>query len=141
MRREGVSLSAESASRGRKGIDTHGGRDGRDRNENNNNNTSQSTTTSISTGNAHIGNPVSADARSRLARRQTRCSHNRGRQALETLRRRVEVLDKSSKAMLAKSRPTNEDLRRFIEQEFEPKDKQALAARFIVRLFFLYCVL
>ena len=82
MRRKGVSFFVESASRGRKGIDTHGGRD---INENNNNNTSQSTTTSISTGNTHSGNPVSVDARSRLARRQDRCSHNCGRQALEAL--------------------------------------------------------
>ena len=45
------------------------------------------------------------------------------------------MLDKSSKAMLAKSRPTNEDLRRFVEQEFETKDKTALAARFQERAF------
>ena len=112
MRRFGGSLSAGSARRESNGEDTQGNHV-----RNNNISTPSSVYTS---GNSHGGSVVPPDCTSRLARRQARCAQNRQRSQIDALRTRVRNFSATSKATLAKAKPTNAELRTFIEQEFEP---------------------
>ena len=124
MSRFGDSLSAESAGRERNGEDTQG------ENIRNNNNRRSGFTSTVASGNGHGGNVVTPDNRSRLARRQARCAQNRQRSSIDALRKRVQRFSNTSKATLAKAKPTNADLRNFIEQEFEPVTRSSLQRKF-----------
>ena len=121
MRRFGGSLSAESAGRERIGEDTPG--------ENVRNNNSST----YMSGNSHGGNIVPLDNNNRLARRQARCAQHRQRSQIDALRTRVRNFSVTSKATLSKARPTNAELRTFIEQEFSPVTKSSLRQKFCER--------
>jgi len=125
MRRRGVSLSAESASG-----ESRGATQGVHVTTQDNNYNQQF---SLNFGNTHGGRSVSAgagEAGNRSARRQARCAGYRRQRAFEELRKRVETFDKTSKAALRKARPTNKELRRFVNHDFAAADKAGLTARF-----------
>ena len=124
MRRRGASLSAGSASRESRedafGVNV----------TTQQNNYNQQF--NLSFGNTHSGTSTASEtgiAGNRLARRQARCAGDRRRRAFEEMRRRVEGFDKTAKATLQKARPTNEELRRFVDQEFRPTTKASMQVR------------
>ena len=117
MRRHGASPPAESASRGSRG-DTHGGF-----------NSQQHQSFSFGNTCGPGGRQSESDRPSRQARRQARCAADRRRRAFEELRGRVRGFSRSAKKSLRKSKPTNEDLRRFVDQAYTSTSNSQLQQR------------
>ena len=126
MCRGGGTLPAGSASgecRGQvtQGDSMYGGINSRENNQ------------SYQLGNTHGGMGVRGrqSTGGRLARRQRRCAQHRARQEFEELRRRSRRFARASQAKLAQDKPTNEELRQYVDcASLSAKRKASLAAAF-----------